>query len=66
LSCRKHVSKIKENGYDLSISKYKEIEYEEVIYEKPAVIMGKIESIEDKIKANIHELKEMLKNSEVD
>ncbi len=60
------VSEIKENGYDLSISKYKEIEYEEVVYEKPAVIMEKIESIEDKIKANIHELKEMLKDSEVD
>jgi type I restriction enzyme M protein len=60
------VSEIKENGYDLSISKYKEIEYKEVVYEKPAVIMEKIESIEDKIKANIHELKEMLKDSKAD
>ncbi len=60
------VSEIKDNGYDLSISKYKEIEYEEVVYEKPEVIMEKIESIEDKIKANIHELKEMLKDSKVD
>lgn len=59
-------SEIKENGYDLSISKYREIEYEEIVYEKPVVIMEKIESIEDNIKANIYELKEMLKGSETD
>lgn len=51
---------IKENGYDLSISKYKEIEYDEVKYEKPKVMMKKIEVIEDKIKENISELKKML------
>ncbi len=54
------VSEIKENGYDLSISKYKEIEYEEVAYEKPEIIMEKIEGLENKIKANIEELREML------
>ncbi len=32
---------IKENGYDLSISKYKEIEYEEVEYEKPEIILDR-------------------------
>ncbi len=31
-------------------------------YEAPEIIMGKIESIEDKIKDNIDELKEMLKS----
>jgi type I restriction enzyme M protein len=55
------ISEIKENGYDLSISKYKEIEYEEIAYEKPEVIMGKIEGLEDQIKANIADLKNMLK-----
>lgn len=30
---------IRDNNYDLSISRYKEIEYEEVEYEKPDVIM---------------------------
>ncbi len=55
------ISEIKENGYDLSISKYKEIEYEEVVYEKPEVIMEKIEGLEDRIKTNISELKGMLK-----
>lgn len=54
------VSEIKENGYGLSISKYKEIEYEEVTYEKPEVIIGKIEKMEDKIKTNINELKKMI------
>jgi len=56
-------SEIKENGYDLSISKYKEIEYEEVQYEKPEVIIAKIADLEDKIKTNINELKNMLKNT---
>jgi len=58
------ISEIKENGYDLSISKYKEIEYEEVAYEKPEIIMEKIEGLEDQIKANIAELKEMLEQRE--
>ncbi len=57
------VSEIKENGYDLSISKYKEIEYEEVVYEKPEIIMTKIEGLEDQIKTNISELKGMLKQA---
>ena len=51
---------IKENGYDLSISRYKEIEYEEVNYDPPEIIIEKIGDIEDQIKANIGELKEML------
>ena len=50
-------SEIKENGYDLSISKYREIEYEEVEYEKPEVILDKIEALEDQIKANVAELR---------
>jgi type I restriction enzyme M protein len=57
------VGEIKENGYDLSISKYKEIEYEEVVYEKPEIIMEKIEGLEDQIKINISELKGMLKQA---
>ena len=56
-------SEIKDNGYDLSISKYKEIEYEEIQYEKPEVIIEKIADLEDKIKTNINELKNMLKNT---
>lgn len=53
-------AEIKENGYDLSISRYKEIEYEEVAYETPEVILDKIEVLEDKIKANVEELRSLL------
>ena len=37
---------IKENNYDLPISRYKEIEYEEIEYDPPEVIIEKIEDIE--------------------
>jgi type I restriction enzyme M protein len=56
-------SEIKENGYDLSISKYREIEYEEVEYEKPEVILDKIEAIEDQIKANMAEMRRLLREN---
>lgn len=54
------VKEIKDNNYDLSISRYKEIEYEEVAYEKPEVIIEKIESLEEQILENISELRGML------
>lgn len=37
--------------------------YEEITYENPEVIMGKIEGLEDQIKANIAELEGMLEKS---
>jgi len=43
------IEEIKENDYDLSISRYKEIEYEEVVYEEPEVIRQKILDLEEKI-----------------
>ena len=43
------LDEIRENGFDLSISKYKEIEYEEVRYEKPEAIKKKILEHEKKI-----------------
>ena len=51
------ITEIKQNNYDLSISKYKEIEYEEVEYEKPAVIKKKILEYENKIIEALNELK---------
>jgi type I restriction enzyme M protein len=53
-------AEIKTNNYDLSISRYKEIEYEEVNYEKPEIIIEKIEELEGKILENIDELKWLL------
>lgn len=49
------------NDYDLSINKYKEIEYEEVEYEKPQVILEKIEALEREILSDIADLKGMVK-----
>jgi type I restriction enzyme M protein len=47
---------IKKNKYDLSISRYKPIEYEEVEYEKPQEILNKVKGLEDEIKANITQI----------
>ncbi len=57
------VTEIRENNYDLSISRYKEIEYEEVEYEAPEVIIEKIQALESQIQQNLDELREMLKES---
>jgi type I restriction enzyme M protein len=54
------VDEIRENDYDLSINKYKEIEYEEVKYESPDQILRKIESLEYEIVQGISDLKKML------
>jgi type I restriction enzyme M protein len=48
------------NGYDLSINRYKEIAYEEVVYEPPQVILKKLRELEDKIREDLDELEEML------
>ena len=51
---------IAENDYDLSINKYKEIEYEEVEYDPPQVIIGRIESMEREIQDGLEDLKKIL------
>lgn len=55
------VEEIRENDYDLSINKYKEIEYEEVEYEAPGVILERIEALEKEIMQGLQELKEMIR-----
>jgi type I restriction enzyme M protein len=55
------IKEIKDNGYELSISRYKEIEYEEVQYEKPEVIIQKIETLENEIQKSLKDLKALLK-----
>ncbi len=52
---------IAQNNYDLSINRYKEIEYEEVEYEEPRVILKKIKEMETEILKGIEELQEMIK-----
>ena len=51
---------IRENGYDLSINKYKEIEYEEVHYDAPSVILERVKTLEKEITQGIEELERML------
>jgi len=54
------VEEIRENKYDLSINRYKEIEYEEVEYEPPQVILDQLEALEAEISADLKELRGML------
>ncbi|MCM1991301.1 type I restriction-modification system subunit M [Oceanirhabdus seepicola] len=51
---------IKDNDYDLSINRYKEIEYDEVEYEDPQVILDKIITNEEQIINSLNEIKELL------
>jgi len=51
---------IVENNYDLNLSTYKVEVYEEVSYEKPKVIFGKLESIEVSIQRGLADLKEFV------
>ena len=52
---------IKENDWDLSINKYKEIEYEEIECRDPLEIISDIEQLEVEISAQLEELKRLLK-----
>lgn len=54
------VEEIVENGYDLSINRYKEIEYEEEQYENPKVILASIKKLEEEIMEGIKELEGMI------
>ncbi|KJE27431.1 N-6 DNA Methylase family protein [Geobacillus kaustophilus] len=55
------VEEIRENDYDLSINRYKEIVYEEVQYEAPSVILEKVEALEKEIINGLEELKNLIK-----
>lgn len=39
------VDEIRENDYDLSMNKYKEIEREAVVYDQPEIILGRIDTL---------------------
>lgn len=51
---------IKANAYDLSINRYKEIEYEEVEYDPPAVILDRLEALQAEIAGDLKALRGML------
>lgn len=52
------VEEIREKGYDLSINKYKEVEKVKVEYEKPEVVLGRIEVLQREINEAIKEFRE--------
>ncbi len=54
------VAEIREKSFDLSINRYKEAVHEEVKYEPPKVILGKLRALEVEIAKDLKSLEEML------
>ncbi|MDQ0276523.1 type I restriction enzyme M protein [Arthrobacter silviterrae] len=54
-------SEIEANDYDLSLNRYKEIEYDEVDHKSPEEILGALDDLEASILAGMAELRELLK-----
>ena len=52
-----------DNGYDLSINKYKKTEYVAVEYPPTSEIMAELEDLNKEIEKDLSELKELLKNN---
>ncbi|MFA5819262.1 MAG: N-6 DNA methylase, partial [Bacteroidales bacterium] len=55
------VKEIRNNGYDLSINKYKEIIYTEVKYDSPLKIISEIKLLENEKTQKVAELEKLLK-----
>ena len=53
-------SEIKKNDYNLSISRYKQVEHEEVEYEDPEVLIENVARLEEEIAKGLQELKAMI------
>lgn len=47
-----------EKNYNLSLSNYKQIEYEQIDYESPSTIINKLENLEQEIQNSLRELNE--------
>ena len=54
------VEEIRDNNYDLSINRYKEVIHEQKEYEKPEVIIAQIEQLDEERKQLLQELKAQL------
>lgn len=59
------VSEIREQGYDLSINKYKEVIYETKQYDSPSIILGRLSVLESEISALTSELSTLIKKGEI-
>lgn len=53
---------IKENDYDLSINRYKEMVYEEVAYDKPTDLIEQIKKLDSKRKKALQSLEKMMQS----
>ena len=53
-------AEIADNDYDLSINRYKEVQYEAVEYESPSVILGRLAGLESEITKGRKELEGLL------
>lgn len=53
-------AEIAENGYDLSLNRYREVVHEEVEHRDPAEIIAELERLEEEISKGLAELKGML------
>ena len=53
-------AEIARNDYDLSINRYKEVEYEAVKYDPPKVILGRLLALEEDIAKGRKELEKLL------
>ena len=49
-----------DNGYDLSINKYKKVEYQAVEYPPTSEILAELEDLQREIDEGLKKLKEML------
>ncbi|MCV6607490.1 MAG: type I restriction-modification system subunit M [Campylobacterales bacterium] len=54
------IGEIEENDFDLSINRYKEIEYERVEYEDPKIILKDLKEIDIKISEGLKELESVI------
>jgi type I restriction enzyme M protein len=52
---------IRDNNYDLSISRYREAEYEEALYDRPQDILRRLRSLDAEVGRDMDELEALLK-----
>jgi len=53
-------NEIRENKYDLSISRYKEVQYEQEKYDPPKKIINRVLKLEDEIRAQVNEVESLI------
>ena len=48
------------NGFDLSLNRYKEVVYEEIKYDEPKVILGRVKALQEKMAKGVENLEGLL------